>query len=63
MPEIKAPFYGHARQYHSIKQELDTNTLADEVFLNRHRSDGDHRFECLFEIAPIVNFLNRLPFA
>jgi len=24
MPEIKAPFYGHARQYHSIKQELDT---------------------------------------
>ena len=24
MPEIKAPFYGHARQYHSIKQELDS---------------------------------------
>jgi dTDP-4-amino-4,6-dideoxygalactose transaminase len=23
MPEIKAPFYGHARQYHSIKKEID----------------------------------------
>jgi dTDP-4-amino-4,6-dideoxygalactose transaminase len=23
MPEIKVPFYGHARQYHSIKKELD----------------------------------------
>jgi len=23
MPEIKVPFYGHVRQYHSIKQELD----------------------------------------
>src|SRR5262245_25559664 len=23
MPEIKAPFYGHVRQYHSIKKELD----------------------------------------
>jgi len=23
MPEIKVPFYGHVRQYHGIKQELD----------------------------------------
>jgi dTDP-4-amino-4,6-dideoxygalactose transaminase len=23
MPEIKVPFYGHVRQYHSIKQEID----------------------------------------
>jgi dTDP-4-amino-4,6-dideoxygalactose transaminase len=23
MPEIKVPFYGHVRQYHSIKKELD----------------------------------------
>jgi dTDP-4-amino-4,6-dideoxygalactose transaminase len=23
MPDVKAPFYGHARQYHSIKRELD----------------------------------------
>jgi dTDP-4-amino-4,6-dideoxygalactose transaminase len=23
MPEVKAPFYGHARQYHSIKKEID----------------------------------------
>jgi len=23
MPEVKAPFYGHQRQYHSIKRELD----------------------------------------
>ncbi len=23
MPEIKVPFYGHARQYHSIRKELD----------------------------------------
>ncbi len=23
MPEIKVPFYGHARQYHSIKKEID----------------------------------------
>src|SRR3954453_21881363 len=23
MPEMKAPFYGHVRQYHSIRKELD----------------------------------------
>jgi dTDP-4-amino-4,6-dideoxygalactose transaminase len=23
MPDVKAPFYGHTRQYHSIKRELD----------------------------------------
>ncbi len=23
MPEVKVPFYGHVRQYHSIKQDLD----------------------------------------
>jgi hypothetical protein len=23
MPNIKVPFYGHARQYHSIKEEID----------------------------------------
>jgi dTDP-4-amino-4,6-dideoxygalactose transaminase len=23
MPEVKAPFYGHARQYHNLKKELD----------------------------------------
>jgi len=27
MPEIKVPFYGHARQYHSIKKELDDAIL------------------------------------
>ena len=23
MPTMKAPFYGHVRQYHSIKKEID----------------------------------------
>ena len=23
MPEVKVPFYGHARQYHNIKKEID----------------------------------------
>jgi dTDP-4-amino-4,6-dideoxygalactose transaminase len=27
MPEIKVPFYGHARQYHSLKKELDEAIL------------------------------------
>ncbi|MBI3854931.1 MAG: DegT/DnrJ/EryC1/StrS family aminotransferase [Planctomycetes bacterium] len=27
MPEIKAPFYGHVRQYHSIKKDLDDAIL------------------------------------
>jgi len=27
MPEVKAPFYGHVRQYHSIKKELDDAIL------------------------------------
>jgi dTDP-4-amino-4,6-dideoxygalactose transaminase len=27
MPEIKVPFYGHVRQYHSIKKELDEAIL------------------------------------
>ncbi len=27
MPEIKVPFYGHVRQYHSIKKELDDAIL------------------------------------
>ena len=27
MPEIKVPFYGHVRQYHSIKKEIDDAIL------------------------------------
>lgn len=27
MPEVKVPFYGHVRQYHSIKKELDEAIL------------------------------------
>ena len=27
MPEIKAPFYGHVRQYHSLKKEIDEAIL------------------------------------
>lgn len=27
MPEVKAPFYGHVRQYHSIKKEIDDAIL------------------------------------
>ena len=27
MPEVRAPFYGHVRQYHSIKKELDDAIL------------------------------------
>ena len=28
MPDIKAPFYGHVRQYHSIKKEIDDAILS-----------------------------------
>src|SRR6059036_1475640 len=28
MPGIKVPFYGHVRQYHSLKQELDAAILS-----------------------------------
>ena len=28
MPEIKVPFYGHVRQYHAIKKELDAAILT-----------------------------------
>src|SRR5262249_34002986 len=28
MPEVKVPFYGHVRQYHSIKKEIDDAILS-----------------------------------
>src|SRR5438270_247357 len=28
MPEVKVPFYGHVRQYHSIKHEIDQAILS-----------------------------------
>ena len=33
MPEVQVPFYGHVRQYHSLRKELDDaiQVMAGEI--------------------------------